>query len=216
MSASVMVYKYLKAHHAIDLTEQGKLRVGTLGDFRSNKTLDPAIRDANEGLRVSYVDPDTFDLRKPDEVPAIVKELIKVPPEGVGIVFKDIGFQVEVESPDYYIYSVSTECSSGLMKRLQYDACVAIRDPQEFFQSLTNQLVREWGVLQAWFEPCIYASRRQHHLAEPAGHPALLKDPSDQQNREVRGLWKPSKVPIHPVVLTIPELTKYCEVIVPR
>jgi hypothetical protein len=122
---------------------------------------------------------------------------------------------VETEAPDFYALALSTRCAADLGRALGCDSCVEIFDYPAFFDVLTQRLVVEVGVTSFLLTPCIYASRRRHHRTAAPGHPALIKDRRYEGQAEVRALWEPASRPIHPRIVTCPELANYCRAVEP-
>lgn len=205
------LFKYLKREFAQALLRDGQFRIGILSEYRNTEQHGLEVGDPIEGVKVVYEDAPMIDYRKPETVPEFMKHFITVPPGPAGLIFENIGFQQEIESPEFYIYSMTSQCDLNAMSVLGYDACVKITNPVAFVRALSDELVRLGLVKRVALNQCIYAEKRTHHTQPTPYHPAILKDPRYSYQCEVRAVWEPQYGPIAPVVLICPSAAEFCE-----
>ena len=136
------LFKYLKKEHGEQMLE-GKIRIGTLGNFRLIEKHGPQVGDLNEGVF------DYFELQEHD--PRVDKELL---PDlsSIGLSFGSveergqlsdahIKFKEPVRMRDYFIYSTAKDFDHELFNVFSdYDCCIEIIKPNEFFDAIIDEL----------------------------------------------------------------------------
>jgi hypothetical protein len=205
------LYKYLPSQYANALAHNGVVQIGTLLGFRDEEKYGEEIGDKEEG---SFTEFSLLDGElKPEEMNEVQKAVVGV---GNRATFSNCIAAVKRESPDLYIYSTSKVFSLNLMRTIskdyaeKYDACVKITNPTKFFE-LISEKIKELAKYEAIL-PCVYMEKHIHHeKAKP--HPALIKAKKYSYQDEFRTIWSSnSEGKISSTILTIPELTSYCEI----
>lgn len=191
-------FKSMRRQYAEQFFADGKLRVGTLYDFRRVEDYGDETGDAGEGTKRLY-----SDQRHVTEstIPAFLQRKIRV---GAGnrldiVIDGDGELAADVQDPDLYIFCVSMDFDRERMRRLGHDACVVIEDTS-FFQHLHNAMKpyiapESKGVLR----DVIYGSRRHFHTQDPGLQMAVVKPERFAYQKEARALWLPHPgLPIEP------------------
>jgi hypothetical protein len=205
------LYKYLPLKYANSLAHSGVVKIGTLLGFRDEEKYGEEIGDKEEGSFTEF-SPLEGKLYSKD-----MNELQKAAFEDCnGSTFTRCIVTAKHESPDLYIYSTSKVFSLHLMRTIskdydeKYDACVKITNPTKFFD-LISEKIKELAKYET-IQPCNYLDKYIHH-EKTKPHPALIKAKKYSYQDEYRAIWSPnSEDKINSEILTIPELTSYCEV----
>lgn len=202
-------YKYLPRKYARSLVEEGKVRIGTLYDYKSVEMHGDEVGDRTEGQLTEW----SAD-KKPkraSEANRLEKMAIKA---GPGLILANNYVEIKHESPNVYLFCASEVFSTEIMIRMsadcndQYDACVMITDPASFMKEIVEAFKDEGKFIDGF--RCVYMGRRQHYSVN-APHPATIKDPRYQYQAEVRGIWEPLfKNSIDPKILIVPEIRRFC------
>lgn len=201
-----MLYKYLHREHAQLLMEKGTLRIGTLYEYRDTEKHGNVVGDADEGQKSLYMDVND-EKWTCDNQRSFGKKFIKVSP-GASVHLENVAFEEKQNSPNCYIYSAAQEFDEKALRNFGYDACIVIENPAKFFYAITRAL-RDKAVFEGFF-PCQYVSRRVAHDQDHGIHPALIKDPSYKEQKEVRAVWKPFHEVIGPLIIDCPYVIKHC------
>lgn len=182
------VYKYTHREHAEAMINEGKVRLGTLYDYRRQEH-GGAIGDTDEGIYKVFSDED-FEYTGPSGASPFHRHFIK----GEGHArFQGIRFEHRRVTHNAYMFCCSSEFSESMMQKYRaepgYDACVRINAPVRFFDEISKVLGREitdWVVGN-----CVYLKREFHHTQEPDTSPGFVKDPLYAWQKEVRAVWIP-------------------------
>lgn len=241
MDSSTSLYKYTDAIYADSFLEQGKIRIGTLYDYRRSE-LGAAIGDYNEGKKSLYernpnglliMDSEagqhsTQDYANSLGVPESCfrgSETIPIPsfmddriirngsnPGRVQFIIDGGGpLSAEFEDKDSYIFSCSSTFDRNAMLEFGYDACIVIHDPNEFFKRISKSIKRLGNFVLA--KECVYSNRQLHHLAEHAHlRAALIKENQYEYQKEVRAIWDANHKMIKPRFLSLGSLTDICSI----
>lgn len=188
--ARLKFFKAMRRQYADQFFADGKLRVGTLYDFRRVEDYGDETGDAGEGTKELY-----SHQRHVTEstIPAFLQQKIRVGPGNqLDIVIDGDGeLSAEFQDPDLYVFCVSMDFNRERMRRLGHDACVVIEDTS-FFQHLHNAMKpfispESKGVLR----DVIYSSRRHFHAQDRNLPMALVKPERFKYQNEARALWQP-------------------------
>jgi hypothetical protein len=193
-----VLYKYFRAEYA-ELALKGQFRVGTLHDFRRDEDHGSEIGDAGEGTKVVFQDLQgaSKDIL---QGPNVLNQFFKVP-EGANIFFSGITLQVNHDTPDLFIFCVSSVYDERAMREFGYDTCIEIVRPRAFFEALHRALRDQLLVNQGVLARCQYAERRRDVATDGEFPAALLKAKKHEYQQEVRALWQPRAQRIEPTTI---------------
>ncbi|MGB7478895.1 MAG: hypothetical protein WA924_01075 [Burkholderiaceae bacterium] len=113
-------------------------------------------------------------------------------------------------SPDLYIYCLTSEYNPGVMKQFGCDGCMEIINPVAFFSAVSHR-IRHRGR----FDGCgavQYMSKDTHYTKPHYLHPAIMKDVEFSYQKEWRAIWIPNKEPKRPLFVQVPKAVKHCRV----
>ncbi len=127
-----MLYKYLHKKHADLLTKEGKLRIGTLYEYRDIEKYGSIIGDEGEGKKALYMDVES-EKWTDDNQPNFVKSFIKIT-NGVSVNLKNVFFEKSEVSLNYYLYCTTEKFDKNALQDFGYDSCVVIEDPRRFLE----------------------------------------------------------------------------------
>jgi hypothetical protein len=215
------LYKYLSAECAAELFGHGRIRVGTLHEYRNTAGHRQEVADRREGSRRIVVDVSSSSHAHAAgaEVARAVREhgLDEHEDTDVEIVARrGSEIVVEAHSPNLWLFSASRRCDRELMRCLEYDACVEITRPDEFFRAIGSALPA--GTRFLGYRDVIYEDPRSPRPREAGVHPAFFKRIEYAYQAEVRALWEPGEesATIEPVVVTCSEAARCCEMTLSR
>lgn len=201
------LYKYLKKPHAELLLTQGKLRLGTLYEYRDTETHGVVIGDKDEGKLTTFMDIEHEHWTAATQ-PELIQKMIKLG-EGGTMTVGNLKMSLTEHSEDLYIYCTTEVFAKSALADFGYDCCVVIERPEQFFDAISRTVrhkARFGGVYR-----CEYVGRSQSHENTDRIHPAITKDPTYQNQKEVRALWKPvKKTGIAPLIIECRNAAKYC------
>lgn len=200
------LYKYLKKTHAELLLNHGKLRLGTLYEYRDMDTYGTVIGDQNEGKSSRFM-----EIRRncwtSNNQPEFTKSFFKLE-SGATLNISGITLVKTQESQDFYLYCITEEFNKDTLIDFDYDCCVVIEHSAQFFAAISRTIrhkARFDGV-----HKCQYMPRLQPHDSIKEVHPAIIKDPTYQRQKEVRALWAPINSSITPRVIQCRDAAKFC------
>lgn len=201
-----IVYKYLEAEHLQPMLQTGRLRVGTLHEYRDTETHDSEIGDPDEGRKTQYENPLFMSYDTPETISDFAAEFIGRTGPARSL-FYDNTFELDHDLPDFFLYCVSKEASRDAMLRMGKDVCVKVEDAEAFFFELDAELRRRLLVAgDPAVAECIYRPRRREYNPADHDHPAVLKEPRHSYQAEVRGIWNPASRPIAPQIIDVPRI----------
>jgi hypothetical protein len=201
-----MLYKFLRPDHADGLLRRGAVRIGTLYEFRREEEHGTEIGDAGEGIASRMLFTSGAKVWSDRTQPKFSRSFVKIGP-GIDVTFENCHFVQREQSPDCWLYCVSTSFSEAMLERSPYSACVRIDFPRHFFRAL-SRVVRPAAFLGV--HACQYEGRAFMHDHGPLS-PALLKDPVHAYQCEARAIWQPSgEQPIAPILCDVPSLIGSC------
>ncbi len=162
-----------------------------------------------EGTKTLYEDDVSFQWGK--NVPPIAKKVVSYPDDMEGVVFRNCTFNFTEKSPNCYVYCVTEKFDEKAMVAFGYDACVRIDNPDMFFRELTRCIEKKHRIVHTLVNSCVYTNRRQQYSQQDSFHPALIKPPRLEYQKEVRAIWTPAlDERIAPFFVTCQQLTQYC------
>ena len=200
-------YKYLKKEHAHSMLEYGRLRIGTLYEYRDMEKHGSVIGDDAEGKKSAFMEVGT-ETWSNDTQPNFTRDFFKAI-DGGSFTISGITLEKPKESPDFYLYCCTTEYSKDVMEEFGYDACVIIRNPERFFRALSKSLRHKVSSFQGVYE-CQYRERRVSHERETDAHPAIIKAPKYQNQKEIRAFWTPEKRNVSPIMVQSRKAVRHC------
>lgn len=210
-----MLYKYLKREHLKAFFQFGSLKIGTLYEYRNEEELGKVIGDGEEGTYVtellspngreidlsgSSAEADYFrqHVLRPDQWNSKVKVVMEA---GASLI-------TNTNSPNYYIYCVSSHFDELVMHQFGCDSCIEIVHPEKFFKAI-SKVIRHKGGFEG-VHRIAYGPKKTDHLNPHGVHPALLKDSEYSYQAEMRAIWKPKKEPQAALFVKVPRAIRYC------
>lgn len=209
------IFKFSTKEHRDALCEKGKIRIGTLFDFKDPKKHKGKILDLEEGSK-------TINIHF-DEISLPANELNKygiLPISGDGIMnLRNSTISLNYSDKDCFVYCTSAAFFSDSLKQAiedEYDACTMIINPEQFFKEIDRTFDK--GNLVT-VSPCIYGDRTinikwQEHkesIKTLFDIPSVLLKPEIYSNQmEIRGVFTTNeKDNIEPVIMSFENLNKY-------
>jgi hypothetical protein len=201
------LYKYLKKAHAEQLLNHGKLRLGTLYEYRDMDTHGAVIGDKDEGTSSRFMEV-MYERWTPTTQPEFTKSFFNLGSDAT-LTISGITLEKPQESPDFYLYCTTEVFDENALAEFGYDCCVLIERPQQFFNAISHTI--RYKATFDGVHQCQYVPRRQPHQSGDGIHPAIIKDPTYQSQKEVRALWRPiKKAGITPTVIECRDAAKFC------
>ncbi|MBA7573477.1 hypothetical protein ES708_15275 [subsurface metagenome] len=212
MQVGSSFYKYINNKYVNDFFTHGKIRVGTLYEYRNTEKYGTIIGDKDEGTKSKYMELTKSNVTSEEQLPDFARRIAKFDlGEGNTAHFKNCVFEERQDSPDCFIYSMCNTYDQAIMHRLDYDTCIKIEQPDEFFTALSRSL-RHKATFEGYFS-CIYTNRRRKYNEVDDSRPALIKDPVYKSQCEVRAIWMPKKkTRIKHLILNCKKAVKYCRI----
>lgn len=200
------LYKYMRKEHARLLLDRGRLRIGTLYEYRNAELHGSAIGDCDEGVKNLHLDGngESWDA---SSIPAFAQTFFKLGPEA-NLTLDGIRLVVPQQSNDYFLFCASTILDVTTMHKMGYDACVVIEHPDRFVAAICHSF-RHRGNFEGVHE-CHYGSRSIPYEQDNGVHPALIKELAYSYQKEVRALWRPLKASPVPQILDCRKVTAWC------
>lgn len=209
-----MFYKYMKAEHAKMFFHNGKIRIGTLLDFKKNENFNSAVGDKNEGSHfpnLPIIGTLTYEnLSSKDAY--FLNGIIKMSP---GSSMSGITIEREIQSNDYYMYCLATKPSREAMQAFECDTCIEIGNISAFLDAITRKIRGKANLLE-WKGKVTYLDKRYHHSQETGLNPAITKDLKYSYQNEYRALWKPKdglEKNLKPFFINAPKAIRLCRII---
>lgn len=209
------IFKFSTKEHRDALCEKGKIRIGTLSDFKDSERHKGKILDLGEGNK-------TINIHF-DEISLPANELNKYGIflfSGDGIMnLRNSTISLDYSDENCFVYCTSAAFFSDSLKQAiedEYDACTMIINPVQFFKEIDRKFDK--GNL-ATISPCIYGDRtinikwekHKESIKTLLDIPSVLVKPMGYSNQmEVRGVFTANvKDNIEPVIMTFENLVKY-------
>ena len=209
---SSCLYKYTKKEYCKAMIN-GEFFINTLDSLRNYEETHSEIGDKGEGTKTIYADKVNFHTSKPEtlqNIPEFAKNWI----QGAGISVINCTF-AQKNNENFYVFSCSKEHNPKIMKKLGYDSCIKIINPNEFFREITASLQSMNLTSHNFFGgECNYEiARKEHHQNISGIHPAIVKPQRYAYQQEVRVIWIPSSKQIKPEKIISKATKKYIEII---
>lgn len=210
---SEYLYKYTKKIFAESMIN-GKFYINTFENLRNYEEVHPEIGDKEEGTKTTYADRVNFHTSQPetfDEIPDFAKRWI----DALGCKIVNGTFTQKTRK-NFYVFSCSKTYNPEIMKKLGYDSCVQIFEPNKFFKEITN-IMQVLNLTESDFfgGECNYQTPRKEHYKKTSNvHAAIIKPDRYAYQQEVRVIWIPTMSHIEPKKITSEEARKYIKIIV--
>lgn len=200
-------FKYMEAKYADELVNDGKLRIGTLLDYRRREKFGGGRLDEDEGTSELWA---AIDARSNDDIPEFARSIIQIGPSATKVHISGIGVVKPYLMPDAYVLCLSKRYAPAeLLPDFEpADACVEIVNPPEFFAALEDSMAAHGQFIGV--HDCKYSGRRVEYPA-PALNPFVVKDPRYAHQAESRIGWLPHKrLKSTFIDIVNPELRNWC------
>ncbi|MGR3174681.1 MAG: hypothetical protein ACUZ8N_08800 [Candidatus Scalindua sp.] len=202
------LFKYVMSKHADAFFQNGSIRIGTLHEYRDIEKHGSIIGDHQEGVLREEELYENKLIKSELDVPSFVHGRIKVHP-GSTLQLINSKIAVTEQSPDYYMYCVTTKFDHGVMKEFGCDKCIEIKNVKKFIEGLCFCMSNKGKFIGAF--NCIYTDKVVSPGKKPPYHPALVKDPKYDNQKEVRFLWEPMNKNPQPILMACRRIPKYCD-----
>ncbi|HKW93991.1 MAG TPA: hypothetical protein VJX92_19025 [Methylomirabilota bacterium] len=193
MPEELSLYRYTHRRWAEELTQLGKIKLGTLHKYQREEKHAPGVGDRDEGhaWHTEHIPAATGRTMSP-----FARSILGSLGPSAVIVKSDV--ELHVKTPDCWLYCLSSAFSKKAMRSIDetYDACVRIDYYHAFCSVIAGELIRQERILDspeaagiAW---CVYGERRRPHQQ----HDTLafaLKAPRYRDQQEVRLVFFPAK-----------------------
>lgn len=214
------IYKYLKAEHLNAFFLTGKIRIGTLFDYRREEDLGSVIGDKEEGLsKVIFENKsDTpfevnFDEDSPEARHFEHYLRIKGMPGSKAIINPGVRFDTTIHSPNCYIYCTSSKFDPDVMAEYG-GSCIEIFNAENLFYEISQVMKRKRKVLFRGFHPIVYCDRESDYKNPHETSAALMKNIERKRDHEIRAIWHPEDVEINEthVDIIVRNAVKWCRI----
>lgn len=209
-------FKYLKSEHLDAMLNRGKIRIGTLYEYRKAEMPDE-VRDEQEGRAMAFTNIPHRTTTQNAPLPGVAREIFDLGPN-IELIVEDIKFEQDGQVPNTYIYCLSTEASLAALNRYEYDYCVEILNIVAFGEYLAEALflsgrITNWNVN---VKPCEYRDRvLEVNSDNDYNNIYWLKENRFAHQKEVRLVCPPlPQNPIAiPVIIEIPKIAKVLKLV---
>lgn len=180
----------MRRQYAMEFLASGKLRIGSLCDFRNVECYGDEIGDEGEGTKELYTDQRHITERT---IPEFLRDRVRT---GTGnrldIIMDGDGLvSAQFQDPNLYLFCVSRDFDAGRISRLGHDACLVIEGIM-FFQHLHNAMRPHIAPnTKGLLGDVLYGTRRYFHEHDPKLAMALVKPERFRYQNEARALWIP-------------------------
>lgn len=201
------LYKFMRHEHAVALLSNGRVRVGTMYEYRDEETHGCVVGDEGEGRAARYDDRPLIRSDAPATQSDVFHQLFEVP-----VRVQNIVLGLDEESENLFVYSTASVFSRELFEDFGadgYTTCVRIDDPLGFMNALTVALRATTSVHDGSLARCVYRDRVARHNVGPPVHPALIKPTRLRRQAEARMLWHSTLTPIAPLIVVASELSRH-------
>lgn len=211
------LYKYLPKKYLEAFLRHGSLKIGTLYEYRKTEDYGDVVGDKNEGLHkteLALAGGGEIDLATSSPEAEYFRTHVLRPDQHhrkPKIIMADGARLVaHTNSPDLYIYCMTSEYSDAVMKEFGCDACLEIIHPAEFFTAISH-VIRHKGRFDG-LGPITYSDKTTNYLKPHQIHPAVMKDTHYEYQKEWRAIWVPRKEPRKPLFIDVPRAVRHCRV----
>jgi hypothetical protein len=183
-------FKSMRRQYAVDFLVSGRLRIGSLYDFRKIESYGDEVGDKGEGTKDLYTDQRHITEQT---IPEFLSDRIRVETGNrLDIIMDGDGLvSARFQDPNLYLFCVSTDFDAERIRRLEHDACLVIEDIM-FFQHLHNAMRPHIAPnTKGLLGEVLYGTRRHFHEHDPKLPMALVKPERFRYQREARALWIP-------------------------
>lgn len=211
------LYKYVKREHLDVFFTNGSMKIGSLYEYRNVEQYGNVIGDDGEGFyhtELSKSGRHEIDLSQNTPEANFFRQHVLRPDQqniNVKIIMGDGAKLISrTDSPDYYIYCVTSEFNHNVMKEFGCDSCIEIQRPDVFFRAISKRIRHK-----AEFETVtniVYGNKNTHYTAPHGVHPAIKKSTEYRNQKEVRAIWKPKKEIKAPLFIDVPKAIRACRV----
>jgi hypothetical protein len=218
----MIVYKYLKKKHLLEFRYNGSILINTLYNIRNIEHV--SIRDELEGhhrVRISSKEqPMRFSGKEFLKLIPVLK-VDKQKAEKATITI-DNGAQFNMQIANAFIFCTSLKLEDALFKRFGYEAYYKITRPLDFADILYEKLNQlaiircyKVGTVKYADKPIIITNRNKKRFLNDAENQywnvCFTKPTKFHEEQEYRMVFVPEFArEIKPVIITCPELRKYC------
>lgn len=202
-------FKYLKSQYADDMLYYGRMRIGTLYEFRQIEQYDAARADSNEGIHNVniFIERPVHHRRHESSVQYYLDQF------GIEISYSsNARVSGSIQSSDCYIYSFSDKLCWRLASDFSADACIVIWD----IKQLVERMIASDDLDVKFIElgPIRYVEN--DHDVRKLGRvpPSFVKEARFALQDEWRLIMPPKKnEEIKPKIVEIGSLESICSII---
>ena len=211
------MFKYTKKVYAEAMVNQGIFRLGTLSEYKNIEKHVSEIGDSDEGKMTTLMEGHIINTDNHESINSpLVKRILESGHFNFGSGKLEIhANMINEHTNDLYIFSASEVLDVSIMKKMNpaYDTCIQIIDTEGFLETLSKCI---YSALEIKDGPhtnsCVYVERSQKYSQQNTFHPAFIKSPRFEYQREIRSLWIPKNKPIFPQNIKCAEARKYCKI----
>ena len=205
-------YKYLDKRYAQNLIQKGEILIRPLNEFKDLDEFTGKIGDKKEGTVRFHPNGKVFDTADPKHnrsFATLISSKIQA-----GRVIIDASEHIDIFTQNCFIYSVSQILDKALQKEFKYDSCVKITPFEDFYNTLTfNMKKMGYKIIHTELNECWYLDKNFDFSQELPGPPAFIKEKHFESQKEVRCAWTIEGIDEKPLILSYPEITKFCSLV---
>ena len=209
------LYKYVKKEHLDAFFTNGSIKIGSLYEYRQVEKYGTVIGDDSEGTYITELSKNgeyEIDMSRSSAEADFFRQHVLRPDQKNtnGKIRMADGAKLisRTNSPDFYIYCVSNEYDSKVMKEFGCDSCIEILRPDIFFKAVTKKIRHK-----ASYENVVnivYGNKTAHYTTPHQVHPAIKKGFEYGYQKEVRAIWTPKKEIKSPLFIDVPKAIRAC------
>lgn len=214
------LFKYLPKKFLNAFFNTGSLKLGTLYEYRKVEEYGSVIGDKDEGVHTTELflpGGGEIDLASATlEAEFFRTHVFRSDQRNLKakIILEDGAKLIaHSNSPDLYIYCMTSVFNADVMKRFGCDSCMEILRPRDFFRAISKRVGN--SIRFEGYGPVHYGSKYTHYSQPHSLHPAITKEKQFSYQKEYRAIWIPKIETPSPLFLNVPEARKYCRVYVP-
>jgi hypothetical protein len=211
------LYKYGRWAHTEDLIRWGRIRVGTLRDYRNIERHAAGIGDAGEGHKeLNEIIGEATGETLSDFSVSVMEPWFPGIAGASGVYIANTEVRLRVASPNCWLYCTSQVLSYRVMDSFEanYDACVTITHVAEFYDAIGTELAGRGLTTRGFICPVTYRERLRDYRADDRLPPWAIKAPTPRYvaQQEVRFVYLAAQEITTPHIdLTLPVLKAFCE-----
>jgi len=143
------LYKYLPKKYLDAFFRRGSLKIGTLYEYRNTEQYGLVIGDQDEGVHrtaLTLTSGDKVDLRHNTPEADFFRKAMGKPIQQTAnikiVALDDCNYTLNVQSqsPDLYIYCMSSRFDKEVMRQFDCDSCMEIIDPNAFLAAISHRI----------------------------------------------------------------------------